>query len=164
MGDLGGEGLLAAKPADGAVAFSFIEELDRSLWDVMIAVFDAGVYVRCVFFSHPHRMFVGGLMSKIQLRTHLLLLLLFSRLQVVVHVPVVFRASGIALLFLFCQCLIHSNALLLNGLNETLFVRRGSRNSHARIMLLKPISHVLIQRSCTFLTVYIDDVAVSDAA
>ena len=46
MGDLG-EGLLAAKPADGAAAFSFIDELDRSLWDVVIAFFDAGVYVRC---------------------------------------------------------------------------------------------------------------------
>ena len=102
-------------------------------------------------------------MSKMQLRTYMLLLL-FSRSQVVVHVPVVFRASGIALLFLFCQCLIHSHALLLNGLNETLFLRRGSRNSHARIMLLKPISHALIQRSCTSLTAYIDDAAVSDTA
>eukprot|EP00038_Savillea_parva_P012833 m.207222 g.207222 ORF g.207222 m.207222 type:complete len:450 (-) comp23635_c0_seq1:50-1399(-) len=59
------DGMLAAKPADGAHDLSFIEELDESLWKMVIMVFDLGVYV-------------------------------------VLHVPVIFRASGIALLFMFC--------------------------------------------------------------
>lgn len=53
MGDPYSEGMLAAKPADGAHELSFIDELDRSLWEVVITVFDIGVYVsshicRCV--------------------------------------------------------------------------------------------------------------------
>mmetsp|Transcript_17339 Transcript_17339/g.45256 ORF Transcript_17339/g.45256 Transcript_17339/m.45256 type:complete len:440 (+) Transcript_17339:482-1801(+) len=60
------EGLLAAKPAAHASeGLSFIDDLDKSLWDVVIAVFDVGVYV-------------------------------------VMHVPVIFRASGIIILFIFC--------------------------------------------------------------
>jgi hypothetical protein len=45
MGDLH-EGMLAAKPSHGAHDLSFIEELDRSLWQGVIMVFDLGVYVR----------------------------------------------------------------------------------------------------------------------
>lgn len=63
MGDLH-EGMLAAKPSHGAHDLSFIEELDRSLWQGVIMVFDLGVYVRpspsLSSLSHSHSVHWAG--------------------------------------------------------------------------------------------------------
>eukprot|EP00037_Helgoeca_nana_P025890 m.287574 g.287574 ORF g.287574 m.287574 type:complete len:441 (-) comp27078_c0_seq1:1152-2474(-) len=113
MGDLH-EGMLAAKPSHGAHDLSFIEELDRSLWQGVIMVFDLGVYV-------------------------------------VVHVPVIFRASAIATLFLFCWGL---NVYGMDQAGVPFRTVLGLKATDAKASEVFQLSRTLLAILIVFLTLY----------